>query len=167
MFMSMGMVLQIPLAAVADMVFHGEKTTAVLAAGYALIVAGFVLLAVEQRRLALHAVTCAAAALSHRARGKPRLSESYAAPAQLGVGPETAAPSEAQMRAPGLTAAPLVIAGLGRVRERLDRAAHNRPCRAPVEGLGRVDAASAPTGAHAQTSATARPRRIRHYLRAG
>ena len=52
MFMSMGMVLQIPLAAVADMVFHGEKTTAVLAAGYALIVAGFVLLAVEQRRLA-------------------------------------------------------------------------------------------------------------------
>ena len=69
----------------------------------------------------------------------------------------------AGMRAPGLTAAPLVIAGLGRVRERLDRAARNRPSRAPVEGLGRVDAASAPTGAHAQTSATARPRRILHY----
>jgi hypothetical protein len=33
MFMAMGMVLQIPLAAVADMVLHGKTTTATLAIG--------------------------------------------------------------------------------------------------------------------------------------
>ena len=43
----------------------------------------------------------------------------------LAGGPETHEPRVGGMRAPGLTAAPLVIAGLGRVRERLDRAARN------------------------------------------